>query len=95
MISSNEVVADIEKLERSEFILDTEEHQRHKGQEEKRIGAVREEIELANLAKMYLKDKIKRQCWDSMQVKGKAVKVRIYMYMYTFYIILILRAVDS
>ena len=79
MISSNEVVPEIEQLERSEFILDTEEHLRHKGQEEQRIGAVREEIELDNLAKMYLKDKIKRQCWDSMQVKGKAVKVHVYI----------------
>ena len=81
MISSNEAVPDIEKLERSEFILDTEEHLRHKGEEEKRIGEVREEIELDNLAKMYLRDKIKKQCWDSMEVKGKAVKVHtLYMY---------------
>ena len=75
MISSNERVPDIEKLERSEFILDIEEHLRHKEDEEKKIGSVKEEIELSNLAKMYLRDIIKRQCWDNMKVKGKVVKV--------------------
>ena len=75
MISSNEQVPDIEKLERSEFILDTEEHLRHKEEEEKEIGAVKEEIELNNLAKMYLRDRVKKQCWDDMSIKGKAVKV--------------------
>ena len=75
MIASNEQVPDIEHLDRSEFILDTEEHLRHKEAEEKRIAVVREEIELNNLAKMYLRDVIKRQCWDKMKVKGKVVKV--------------------
>ena len=36
---------------------------------------VHEEAELANLAKQYLRDAIKQQCWDAMTVKGKVVKV--------------------
>ena len=35
---------------------------------------VREEIELENLAKMYLRHIIKKECWDSMIVKGCGVK---------------------
>ena len=35
---------------------------------------VREEIELENLAKLYLRDVIKKECWDSMVVKGCGVK---------------------
>lgn len=35
---------------------------------------VREEIELENLAKMFLRDVIKKECWDSMVVKGCGVK---------------------
>lgn len=35
---------------------------------------VREEIELENLAKMFLCDVIKKECWDLMAVKGRAVK---------------------
>ncbi len=75
MISSNEGIPDIEKLDRSEFILDTEAHLRHKESEERKISSIREEIEMSNLAKMYLRDVIKRQCWDRMKVKGKVVKV--------------------
>lgn len=75
MIASNEEVPDIEKLDRSQFILDTVEHERHQQEEERQIIEVKEEIELANLAKIYLRDLIKRQCWDSMKVKGRIIKV--------------------
>lgn len=78
MIAANEKLNDMDRLERSEFILDTEEHQRHQKEEEEKLAALREEIELANLAKMYLHDLIKRECWDSMAVKGKTVKVSSY-----------------
>ena len=36
---------------------------------------VKEEIELSNLAKMFLREQIKRECWNSMSVKGKVIKV--------------------
>lgn len=36
---------------------------------------VREEIEFENLAKMYLREMIKKECWDDMVVKGRAVQV--------------------
>ena len=38
---------------------------------------VREEIEFENLAKMYLREMIKKECWDDMVVKGRAVQVII------------------
>ena len=38
---------------------------------------VREEIEFENLAKMYLREMIKKECWDDMVVKGRAVQVHI------------------
>eukprot|EP00731_Ephydatia_muelleri_P020647 Em0013g374a len=74
MIAANELLPAIEQLERREFILDTEEHKRLQAEEDAYIQEVREEIELSNLTKMYLRDKIKRDCWDSMKVKGKVVK---------------------
>jgi len=40
------------------------------------VPQVREEIEFENLAKMYLREMIKRECWDEMVVKGRAVQVR-------------------
>ena len=39
------------------------------------VFKVREEIEMGNLAKSYLRELLKRDCWDSMKVKGKAIKV--------------------
>lgn len=75
MIEGNEQLNDLERLERSEFILDTEEHQRHQREEEEKISSLKEDIELANLAKMYLHNLIKKQCWNEMKVKGKAIKV--------------------
>ena len=38
---------------------------------------VREEIEFENLAKMYLREMIKKECWDEMVVKGRAVQVKL------------------
>ncbi|KFV79876.1 WD repeat-containing protein 96, partial [Struthio camelus australis] len=35
---------------------------------------LRKEIDMENLANCYLQDVIKRECWDSMCVKGRAVK---------------------
>lgn len=37
---------------------------------------MREEIRLSSLAKMFMKQQIKTECWDSMAVKGKIIKVR-------------------
>lgn len=39
------------------------------------VVKVREEIKLLHLAKMFLREKIKKQCWSDMTVKGKIVKV--------------------
>ena len=87
MIESNEQLNDMERLERSEFILDTDEHQRHQREEEEKISSLKEDIELASLAKMYLHNLIKKQCWNEMKVKGKAIKVcAMYMYMHRIYI---------
>ena len=79
MIATNADLPDIERLERQEFILDTEEYHRIQAEEEQLIERVREEIELGNLANMYLKEQIKGECWDSMAVKGKTLKVQLLM----------------
>ena len=34
---------------------------------------VREEIELTNLANQYIRDMVKKECWDAMVVKGRSV----------------------
>ena len=32
---------------------------------------------MSNLAKMFLREQIKSECWDSMTVKGRVIKVRL------------------
>ncbi|XP_060780955.1 cilia- and flagella-associated protein 43 [Neoarius graeffei] len=74
MMQENEKLPDMEKLEQLEFNLDTEEQQRLQAKGEQEVTKVRKEIELENLAKCYLHDILKKKYWDSMTVKGKAIK---------------------
>ncbi|XP_059215696.1 cilia- and flagella-associated protein 43 isoform X2 [Centropristis striata] len=74
MMRENENVPDIERLEQQEFNLDVEEQRRLVAMVEQEVTQVRNEIEWEILAKCYLCDVLKRECWDSMKVKGRAVK---------------------
>ncbi|KAK3096042.1 hypothetical protein FSP39_022384 [Pinctada imbricata] len=74
MMKQNEVLPDIEKLGRHEFDLDIEEQNRLQAEADSEVARVREEIEFDNLAKMYLREMIKRECWDNMKVKGRAIQ---------------------
>ncbi|XP_077093180.1 cilia- and flagella-associated protein 43 isoform X2 [Siphateles boraxobius] len=74
MMEENESLADMEKLEQQEFNLDVEEQQRLQLEGKLEVTRVRKEIEMENLAKCYQREVLKRECWDSMQVKGKAIK---------------------
>ncbi|NWI16625.1 CFA43 protein, partial [Crypturellus soui] len=74
MMHENEQMPDIEKLEQQEFNLDIEEQERVQAEAEQEVARLRKEIEMENLANCYLQDVIRRECWDSMCVKGRAVK---------------------
>ncbi|XP_069467846.1 cilia- and flagella-associated protein 43 [Ambystoma mexicanum] len=73
MMRENESLPDIEKLDQQEFNMDLDEKERLQVESEMEVTRVRKEIELENLAKQYLREIIKQECWDSMAVKGKAV----------------------
>lgn len=74
MMLENESLPEMEQLEQQEFNLDVEEQQRLQTEAEQEITRVRKEIEMENLAKCYQREVLKRECWDSMKVKGKAIK---------------------
>uniref|UniRef100_A0A9J7Z8Q9 Cilia- and flagella-associated protein 43 n=1 Tax=Cyprinus carpio carpio TaxID=630221 RepID=A0A9J7Z8Q9_CYPCA len=74
MIQENESLPDMEKLGHQEFNLDVEEQQRMQLEGKQEVNRVRKEIEMENLAKCYQREILKKECWDSMQVKGKAIK---------------------
>ncbi|KAM8859660.1 cilia- and flagella-associated protein 43 isoform 2-T2 [Spinachia spinachia] len=74
MMRENEHLPDIERLEQEEFNLDVEEQRSLEAMVEQEVTRVRNEIELENLAKRYLRDVLRRECWESLKVKGKAIK---------------------
>ncbi|XP_045926905.1 cilia- and flagella-associated protein 43 isoform X2 [Micropterus dolomieu] len=74
MMRENENVPDIERLEQHEFNLDFEEQRRLETMVEQEVTRVKNEIKWEILAQCYLRDVLKRECWDSMKVKGKAIK---------------------
>ncbi|XP_066549722.1 cilia- and flagella-associated protein 43 isoform X2 [Amia ocellicauda] len=74
MMNENETLPENEKLEIWEFNLDIEEHKRMEAKIEDEVARVRNEMEMQILAYCYQYDVIKRECWDSMKVKGRAIK---------------------
>lgn len=73
MMSDNEQAPEIERLDRHEFNLDTDQRQKLVLEGEEKIKQVRGEIGQANLANQYLRNMIKKECWDAMVVKGRSV----------------------
>jgi len=73
MMKTNENVPDIEKLGHYDFDLDTDEQNRLEAEGEAEVNRIRTEKEFENLAKMYLAELIKKQCWDDMLVKGRGI----------------------
>ncbi|KAM9618738.1 cilia- and flagella-associated protein 43 [Trichechus inunguis] len=74
MMEENETVDYIAKLEQQEFSLDLEELERLHDESEEEVAKIRKDAEMDNLAKRYLAELIKEECWNSMAVKGRALK---------------------
>ncbi|XP_066549969.1 cilia- and flagella-associated protein 43 [Amia ocellicauda] len=74
MMNENNTLPENEKLQLWEFNLDIEEHKRMEAKIEDEVARVRNEMELQIEAYCYEYDVIKRECWDSMKVKGRAIK---------------------
>ncbi|XP_034407920.1 cilia- and flagella-associated protein 43 [Cyclopterus lumpus] len=74
MMRENENLPDIDRLEQQEFNLNVEEQKRLEAMVEQEVTRVRNEVEWEILSKRYLSDVLRRECWDSMKVKGKAIK---------------------
>ncbi len=41
------------------------------------VSQIRTEKELENLAKIYLADLIRKECWDDMIIKGRGIEVQL------------------
>ncbi|XP_060027355.1 cilia- and flagella-associated protein 43 [Erinaceus europaeus] len=74
MMEENETVDAVAKLEQHEFGLDLDELERLLEESEEEVAKIRKDAEMHNLAKAYLTELIKEECWNSMTVKGCSLK---------------------
>ncbi|XP_032890082.1 cilia- and flagella-associated protein 43 isoform X2 [Amblyraja radiata] len=74
MMLENERVPPNERLNQHEFNLDLKEQKKLHVEGEEKVAKVRESIEMTNLANQYLREVIKRECWDQMEVKGRMLE---------------------
>jgi len=52
---------------------------------------IRDKTEFENLAKLYVKEIIKKDCWDSMKVKGRGIQVKkFFMFFEKIYLLIYL-----
>ena len=65
---------DLEKIDREEFIIDFEERDRLIGEADNQIRDIRKDIEENNLKKHVVRNRIKKECWDSMDIVGHSIK---------------------
>ncbi|KAJ3121663.1 Cilia- and flagella-associated protein 43 [Nowakowskiella sp. JEL0407] len=73
-VQKNETLPEIEKVDREEFIVDFEERDRLLAKADAQIKSIRKVIEEENLKKRVLRNRIKKECWDSMEVCGQSIK---------------------
>ncbi|XP_061545392.1 cilia- and flagella-associated protein 43 isoform X1 [Phycodurus eques] len=74
MILENESVPEIERLELKEFNVDDDRQKMHDAMVEEEVSRVKDRIEMEILERCYRRDLIKRDCWDCLKVKDRAVK---------------------
>ncbi|KAJ3329183.1 Cilia- and flagella-associated protein 43 [Blyttiomyces sp. JEL0837] len=73
-MQKNEGLPDIEKLSKDDFIVDFAERDRLLADSDARINRIRSEIEEDNLKKRVIRNRLKKECWDSMEVIGQSIK---------------------
>ncbi|KAM9848027.1 cilia- and flagella-associated protein 43 [Aulostomus maculatus] len=74
MIHENDNVPEIEHLDLREFNVNIEEQRRLAAMIKEEVTRVRQEITLGTAERSHQCDVIRREFWDSMKVKGRAVK---------------------
>ncbi|VDK70115.1 unnamed protein product [Dibothriocephalus latus] len=73
MAHMNDNLTDLQRVETTEFELDTEEHNAILDETNLILKNKRKEIMCNDLIKRFTHDVIKKQCWDSHQVKGRSL----------------------
>ncbi|XP_027707432.1 cilia- and flagella-associated protein 43-like [Vombatus ursinus] len=76
MLEENDLVPQIAQLKQQEFFLDVEEMKKLYAENDEEVAQLRKETEMENLAKMYLWNILKEECWDSMCVKSQGLMLQ-------------------
>ncbi|KAM9809207.1 cilia- and flagella-associated protein 43 isoform 2-T7 [Syngnathus typhle] len=74
MIRKNEQVPEMERLELKEFNVDDDRQRMYDAALDEEVSRVRDKIRMEILERCYKRDVIKRDCWDSLKVKDRALK---------------------
>ncbi|TPX48272.1 hypothetical protein SeMB42_g03068 [Synchytrium endobioticum] len=73
-IQKNENLPAAEKLEKSEFVIDFARRDKMIAEIEEKVSRARAEAEEENLKTRALRNKLKREVWDSMEVPGEVIR---------------------
>jgi hypothetical protein len=74
LLSENEHVTDIERLDRNEFVVDLQRQKQFIDEGDNVCNDIRKEAEKTNLKLELLRDRIVEQTWDKMEVPSTAMK---------------------
>lgn len=74
LLSENERVTDLERLERDEFVIDVNRRDMVFDEGEKECEEIRNEADKTVLRLQLLRDKVKSATWDTMEVPQKAIQ---------------------
>ncbi|CAF0746511.1 unnamed protein product [Brachionus calyciflorus] len=65
---------ELAKLKEHEFYLDLEELERLHKEADTEILKIKDKTEFDNLSKLFIREQIKKECWDGMKVKGRGIQ---------------------
>lgn len=74
VINQNDQAPALEKIDREEFIIDFQKRDILISESDQLISAIRKEANDENMKLRVIKNRIKSECWDAMEVIGKSVK---------------------
>lgn len=74
LMKTNQEREPLAKLQEHEFYLDLEELERLHKESDNEIMKIRDKTEFDNLAKLFIRENIKKDCWDLMKVKGRGIQ---------------------
>ena len=68
LLAENERVTDIERLDRDEFVIDTDRRDKVVDEGEKECDEIRKEAERTVLKLQLLRERVQTKTWDTMEV---------------------------